>query len=74
MAIPVTPTSPVKNGNRCQFLWQCTSFGNPAVVLRGVFASGGNRNRDAYHRRLFGQNSNLWETDYLGSPKTYGLP
>ena len=26
MAIPVTPTSPVKNGNRCQFLLECTSL------------------------------------------------
>jgi hypothetical protein len=27
---PVTPTSPVKNGNRCQFLLQYTSFARPS--------------------------------------------
>jgi hypothetical protein len=31
MAVPVTPTSPVKNGNRCQFLLECTSLPTPPV-------------------------------------------
>jgi hypothetical protein len=28
---PVTPTSPVKNGNRCRFLLQCTSLPTPPI-------------------------------------------